>query len=267
MARHPLEGIRAKLDRAREDVAALDREFQSLLDEEPSLIWFKPDRELGWHIAYITGMRAAPPELSMLAGEAVFHMRSALEHLVWALVKANKKKPGEHNSFPVALRPYKLGFWETTKTSSLKGVRKSAVAFIEQLQPYHGRDMRQRRSHFICVLNHLARIDRHRTLNQHRVAANPRAIRESLVARPGAEITGFRTLYRSGQRLVDGTKLARLRVVPYSRLHPKVDVKGALPMLIAFGPRPAVPSAKLAEAEELVRWIVDETVRRGFLPA
>jgi hypothetical protein len=38
--------------------------------------------------------------MSVFIGESLYHGRSALEHLVWGLVKVNHKKPGRHNSFP-----------------------------------------------------------------------------------------------------------------------------------------------------------------------
>jgi len=248
---HPLDGIYAKLDRAREDLATLHREFQVFFHEHPLHVAFKFNPKTEWHTAYVTSTNP-PPFFGVLAGEAVFHMRSALEHLVWALVKANHKKPGKHNTFPIRLTPYGLGFYATTKTSSLRGVRKGAITLIEELQPYAAQDGPPR-EHFLAVLDDMAKIDRHRVLHGSYVGGDPSAIRPLFVTTDDAKIVGFRPLLQVGRTLLkDGTNIARLRIRPTST-QAKVNMQGNLPALIAFGGREVLPLPRFNEMERSVR--------------
>jgi hypothetical protein len=103
------------------------------------------------------------------------------------------------------------------------------------LQPYHT-PSQHRRGDPLLVLDHFAAVGRHRTLHQSFAWTNPKTIRSLFVPQRRAEIVGFRTLIRSGQALLEGTKIARLRIKPTAR-QPKVDVQGDLLIDLAFGDR------------------------------
>src|SRR5436309_3094096 len=151
------------MDRAHECLHAARDEFQAFANAKPVRVEFKFDVQSEWHTAYIE-CSAPPVRLGVLAGESLYHARSSLEHLVWALVKANKKKPGQHNTFPIRTKPFTQPFWETTRTSSLRGVPKAAAALIEKMQPYHAPHSRVS-DHTLAVLDAMAIEDRHRTLH------------------------------------------------------------------------------------------------------
>jgi len=206
-------------------------------------VGFKVNFKTEWHTAYVEDGKLPPPRMSVLAGESLYQARSVLEHLIWALVKANHKKPGTVHTFPILPKP--IGTKGLTdaqafaahvnKTGKLVGVQRAAITLIEKLQRYntpHPGD------YTLTVLTKMARDDRHRTLPGLFVGgADPSILQSLFLPHRGSEIVAFKTLLRQNQRIVIGqTRLARLKIQPLSR-QPKVKVKGEIPTLIAFGDR------------------------------
>lgn len=167
--------------------------------------------------------------------------------MVWILVKRNHKKPGNHNSFPIWPTGNTESFMRETRRAAVKnsargkrppgalyGTRRSATTLIEQLQPYHSPYGPEGSG--LLALTRLAIIDRHQTLAESLAWVNPAAIRPLFVAGEGSAIVGYRNLLRDPQlnRLVDGTKLARIRMEPATR-EPEVQVEDELPINVAFG--------------------------------
>jgi hypothetical protein len=236
-----LEGINAKLDRADESLRTLDDELARISNGKPLRIGIDVDFQSGWNTAYIEHAKPLPPRMSVFIGESLYHGRSALEHLVWALVKANRKKAGKHNSFPVWTEGDAGKFLKVTnrppkgKTlpGPLYGVSKQARTLIESLQPYNGRDPSL---HTLAILNRMAIDDRHHALHVVYQAVWDDGSRIEALFQPhrGYRITDFQNLTRDRTLLVDGAKIARFRVFPLTR-NPKVSVNGDMPLHIAFG--------------------------------
>jgi hypothetical protein len=251
---HPLPAIAAiaaKLDRADEHLGTLHDEFQRFARDEPLGVRFECDFQSGWHTAYIPKRQPMPPRLSVLAGESLYQARSALEHLVWAMVKANHKKPGRHNSFPIMKTPVEItglsrraAFIQTVnerggivdgkkrQPGKLRGVPSAAIGLIEAAQPY---TTTEPANHFLTILDEMAKDDRHHAIHGMFVGADPEDIGPLFTTHRTAEITGFQTLLTNRSNLVKGrTNIARLRIAPLSR-RPKVKVDGDLPTRVAFG--------------------------------
>ena len=112
-----------------------------------------------------------PIEISILAGEGLYHLRSALDHLFFELVERNLIGPLRRGVFktcqfplytevpdaangilPVDRKHLGIPYW----------VPDRAYAYIEGLQPYHRRDDRHRMLRFLIKLSN---IDKHRRLN------------------------------------------------------------------------------------------------------
>ncbi|MGO9899023.1 MAG: hypothetical protein ACLP0J_04875 [Solirubrobacteraceae bacterium] len=218
---------------------ALDREWHAE-HIKAIRIAFECDPQTDWHTAYVTGIRDAP-RLCVLAGASLYQARSALDHMVWVLVKRNHKKPAKYHSFPIFTTGNRESFMRGMRRPArgggrhgqLYGVRKSAVALIEQFQPYNSSQGPEATA--LLALHRLAKKDRHRTLTES-LAWMPRdAIRPLFIAPDGCEIVGYRNLLHDPQlnRLIEGTKLACIRMKPAGR-EPKV-VEGDLPVNIGFG--------------------------------
>jgi hypothetical protein len=123
-----------------------------------------------------------PPEIAVLAGEIVYHLRSALDHLAFELVKANPRgvmlpaKWQRNCRFPLCMEvpkrgnppvPISLPLPFNYFKDSLPGITEQAFTFIEALQPYNdGSGPLQ-----LGWLEQLANIDKHR----HFHLVNPQA--------------------------------------------------------------------------------------------
>jgi hypothetical protein len=259
----PLAPLVAKLDRADESLRALDDKLSGVANGKPLRIGIDVDFQSGWNTAYIEHAKPLPVDASVLVGESLYHGRSTLEHLVWALVKANHKKPGKHNTFPIATEGTTARFLEVTnrpregrrRPGALRGVPKQARALIESLQPYNRSNPSD---HWLSVLNQMARDDRHHALHaSYAVVWDDGArIRSLFHAHRGYEITQFRDLTRSRRSLVSDAKLARFRVKPLTR-NPKVSVKGDLPVHIAFGGDPRVLLDSFKTINRLLRDLIE----------
>jgi hypothetical protein len=116
------------------------------------------------------------PQISILAGEAIYQIKSALDHLAFDLVKINAGKaqlPAKWErkcEFPLMLDvptmgnpaisvrlPLEYNYFSRT----LPGISNEAFTFIEAIQPYYGRDT----SNILMVIGQLANIDKHRHLH------------------------------------------------------------------------------------------------------
>jgi len=235
-----LKAIEAKLNRADQSLRTLDRKLKRIEDAEALTIRVKLDFKTGWHTISVAGAESLSPDLSVLIGESLYHGRSALEHLIWALVKANHKKPGEEHTFPIwekvpsmpGARDTTDAFIKKTKKKHLKGVPIAAIALIESLQPYNRRDTSR---YTLSVLHDMARDDRHHAIHGSFVGGRAVSDMESRFRAPrGSHIIAFQTLLRTGQRVVPGTKIARLRLDRHRR-YPQVRVERGIPVFVAFG--------------------------------
>ena len=203
----PLAPLIAKLDRADESLHSLNDEMHAISNGEPSTIRTELNFKTGWHTVEITHVEPVPPRPSVLVGESLYHGRSALEHLVWALVKANQQEPGKDHTFPIwDVRPRVKGTHDTadaftriTERNQLAGVPTAAIALIESLQPYRRPDPARS---FLSVLNHMARDDRHHAIHSSFVGSRPVTNMQSWFGLPrGVHFTEFLPLLREGQRI------------------------------------------------------------------
>lgn len=133
---HPLHGYRLKLNRASGHLEKLKAEIQPWLDQHPYGIVGK--YEPGPPEQYVFRFRVfdpPPDHWSLLIGEFAHQARSALDHLVWALVGLNDNTPTIRNQFPIL---HQREDWKGRHgVSRLHGVADQHIAWIENLQPYN----------------------------------------------------------------------------------------------------------------------------------
>jgi hypothetical protein len=99
------------------------------------------------------------PQLSILAGEILHHLRSALDHVVWAIAKHPVSGPNTRLQFPVMDTPKK--YRDAWKTDTLKGVPEKYRDVIESVQPYKSDPIE---NSVLAVIHKLDIIDKHRLL-------------------------------------------------------------------------------------------------------
>jgi hypothetical protein len=121
--------------------------------------------------------RAPSPNISILAGEMLYQMRSALDHLAFGLVERNAKgislPPNWERrcEFPIFIDiprvgnppvPYTPPLPYAQFSKALPGISMAAFTFIESLQPYY---RSQAINTTLLFLGNLSNIDKHRYLN------------------------------------------------------------------------------------------------------
>src|SRR5260370_1702342 len=95
---HPLDGVRAKIIRAEEHLAPIKTIIESGLDKGHVISERDPDVTT---CRFTLKLPAPDLQLSIMIGECVHNLRSALDHIVWQLVLVNNQTPIKENMFPV----------------------------------------------------------------------------------------------------------------------------------------------------------------------
>ncbi len=171
-----LEGIRLKLTRAHEHLTVLQNEVQAFRDREPYRVSCNREAN-GTELVYTVHVVENPPAVwSLVIGDCLQNMRSALDHLVWQLAirglaeRNEDREPSPSTAFPIS--PNSAVYFERNRRTGeptgrsglirVADMPSGAQALIQSLQPYHSGDDIGR--HPLRVLNELARFDRHRVL-------------------------------------------------------------------------------------------------------
>jgi hypothetical protein len=157
-----LEPVRLKVARANEHLDALKAEIARYYDTHPAEFVADPtihtdsDGE-----QYVFGrFKSAPPpgHISVVIGDVLQNLRSALDYLVWELVLANKQQPGKKNSFPIC--DSAKGFANELRRGRFDGVHSDAITEAERLQPYFGGTEIDKS--FLWNLEQFSNINKHR---------------------------------------------------------------------------------------------------------
>jgi hypothetical protein len=116
----------------------------------------------------IARMPDPPPIIGLLIGDCVHNLRSALDHIVYALIATNPLRGGAAPSakaqFPIC--DTRAGYrHQIDKLKRLDGIPDAVAALIATLQPYNTREKGLDHTlHPLWVLNKLDNIDKHRRL-------------------------------------------------------------------------------------------------------
>ena len=157
-----LRGVRAKIARAQAHIELLDSQQASWFASEPYRIRLEPNRDLAPDIINIffivSDVKPVPVTFSTIIGDILYNLRSALDHLAWQLVLANRGTPTNKTAFPIRKKPPALG-----KPIEIDGgINPMAQVAIERLQPY--RHSKGPNHAPLWLLNELCNTDKHRTL-------------------------------------------------------------------------------------------------------
>jgi len=172
-----------KLGRAKVHMEGLYDLIHRWLQDDPCKVEPQLNPQTGEVIVYAEPTREPPvEEWSVIIGDIIHNLRSALDQLVWALTVAYqstpplnpipKRGPGSDwriIGFPICIKPHPLDgsgnviSWHVAKDlKSLWGVRPSLRAEFQGLQPFnHGQNAAKKP---LAVLNELWNIDKHRHL-------------------------------------------------------------------------------------------------------
>jgi hypothetical protein len=132
-----IAAIREKVTRAKKHLADLIAIRNTFIGQaEPDMIKVYTDPETGNEITKITKIVAPPPDIALIAGDAIHNLRSALDHLAYQLVFVKtKKKPPSSIYYPIFADAKS---YETGKIGKVKGMSKEAEDLIDASKPYLG---------------------------------------------------------------------------------------------------------------------------------
>ncbi len=149
---HPLDGPRLKLKWASKHVDLLD----DMIRRHAEMRGYEvvPEVDTERNVCRFR-LRAHFPiflDAGLEVGEALYQLRSCLDHLVWQLAKS----PSEKNQFPILAMPDPDRFNRWTHS-----VPDPAKKVIERFQPYKWEDFHES---LLWALNELSRWDKHRII-------------------------------------------------------------------------------------------------------
>jgi hypothetical protein len=215
-----------KLGRADTHLQTLDKQIATFLKRQTDLVASDYEPQAGEKIWWIDKEPDTIPHWwGLLAGEVLYHLKSALDHMAYDLARA---EAGEKTEFPICkdtpvwegiLKTYQKG-----RPGKLHGMRPEAVAIIKDLQPCF-RPKGPPDHDPLWYLYDLNRIDKHRYVNL--VAASAAG---STLHRPGVP-HDFTWFYMGP--IEEGTVLCRVKVPPDREMnvqfYPTFDVDFAEP--------------------------------------
>ena len=238
-----LEGVAAKLVRARSHFDKLGEVCDKAIKQstgEPFV-----EREGDWEVVRVP-VGEFPVWPSIVSGDYVHNLRSALDHLAWQLVKVSGAKPGPWTSFPIYgdKNDFIRNVKERTnkrRPGPLEGIERDGPIWtlIESYQPYTHTELppwlpadipnRERwppRFSHLAILTALNNVDKHRTIHGFSVFPDKRrSINQSLSWNDEAVLVEQKNR-ESWEPLEDRAELARFRFRP--GVEPKVRVTGPI---------------------------------------
>ena len=151
-----LKHVTLKVDRAKEHAADLEQELRVFLESGPYTVGAKHDSETRKLIYYVTELTLFL--MSVIAGDAVQNLKSALDHLAYQIVcNDTGDNPPNPNwiYFPIADDAKK---YEAKKTGKMEGAHRESFEAIDDLKPYRGGN------DLLWMLYRLNNIEKHRLL-------------------------------------------------------------------------------------------------------
>jgi hypothetical protein len=236
-----LAGIRAKLARADEQLDRLDDELAVFAEQHPYDFRGDVEPDAGRWAAYFILKKPLPVELSVTVGDIVHNLRSALDHIAYALVP----DPTRRTNFPIFDEPD--DFFCAVKLPAkrnrgpLAGLDPESPAFalIEGAQPYMGGHPPD--TDPLRILSALNNEDKHRAI----VACNTALTEEpspeaAIVGMKDVEVADEYTIHVN-RALKNDTEIMFCEVT-ITGDDPEVQVGYEFHFAIAFGKHPVTPS-------------------------
>lgn len=158
-----LDGPRAKVELAGERATELLEECRLWSAAQAPTIERRITSD-GWYEWFMPAstVPAPPARLSVLAGELIYSLRSALDQAAWTLVEANGNQPSTKNTyFPIARKDDNQ--WLSMKGSYLRGMASAAVETIKQWQPIY-LTPEHPNANALAILDELGLVDKHRLM-------------------------------------------------------------------------------------------------------
>jgi hypothetical protein len=157
MSRAP-ESVYLKLARAKEHTAALKAEIAKFGEVRPVAIATEINEDRRKVAIKTVVLRGAPVTWSLVFGECIHDLRTALDHLAYALPRSFLADPKWEDSsqFPICDTRTKF----KRQLSRMEGMHPDTVRALDAAQPYFGRD--QPEGQGLWYLRKFSNLDKHR---------------------------------------------------------------------------------------------------------
>jgi hypothetical protein len=258
-----LKSAKVKIVRATKHLYAIKRRIAAYARTKPHKIVKKAKGNKKLNVP-----KPPPLEISLLAGEMIYQMRSALDCLVFDLIKRNPNiatiAPDweENCQFPMRVSLPKNSTPPLNKSEfgrDLPGIADTPFAFIESVQPYYGVGATNNALRF---LRYLSNIDKHRHLNLLR----PRVRQSESVRYPsGLSGRGYGMLDR-GAEIYPVPPMRPLRAAYSADAEKPVYVKRHYRAGVAFNERRYLGDATTLSVDYLLELILEQ-IKTVIVPA
>jgi hypothetical protein len=159
-----------KLDRGTHLTVKLSDHIKAFLAQETDTLGPYHDRATAEALIRQQLGRVVPMSLSLRAGEALYQLRSALDHMTCLLIRKGGGKVTTKSQFPIErFRPEKPKD-KARFDQQIAGLPDGARAMITRWQPYQLGTNRDR--HWLAILKKLNNLDKHQALVMHAIAVN-----------------------------------------------------------------------------------------------
>jgi hypothetical protein len=217
-----LSGVHLKLKQAKVHLDALNARLDDADRGGLYGLVCEPDAQPGQYLVKVK-KRTSDEDWSLILGDFVHNLRTALDHLVWQLVKANGETPDRGNEFGIFLDP--APFDGTAGDQDFKGIHPEARRAIRTVQPFSPSNKWETgRFHPLLLLRDLEIVDKHRLI--HTITLAPEGV--TLTFREPLDPAQVEMFDLSGRVLEDGTEVCRIT----SDFQPEVEMNSSLSTLV-----------------------------------
>jgi hypothetical protein len=128
----------AKLERAKRHYAELETALAGFFATQPYKVSTRRNDE-GKLVYYLSDVTDVPVELSLIIGDVIQNLRSALDHLAYDLwaKEANGQGRGDRIYFPI---DNDQASYNRSKAGKMQGISVQSLTIIDSLNPYKGGD-------------------------------------------------------------------------------------------------------------------------------
>jgi hypothetical protein len=125
---------RLKLDRAKQHIANLQREFDVFVAENPHALSFKVDPDTSSLLVQLRFKVDIPKSFALILGDAIHNLRCAMDHATWDLIGIDHGTQDRWTKFPTGRT--RQDYEATCK--GMKTPRDDTKKFFAALEVYKG---------------------------------------------------------------------------------------------------------------------------------
>jgi hypothetical protein len=215
-----------------EAAAFIEGDFNTPVGEECELL------DDGWTILKWGEIKPVPTRWSLYLGDYLHNLRSALDHMIYAIAVANDHANPDNTQFPIydALAKWVQDIEErdpTLKPSPVAGLPDEAVEDIKALQPFRHKRDKARKADPLMSLLRMSNADKHRRLYAAAIATGK--ITNLRFDPPGYVRILKKRIPPGGQAAKRGAEIARVKIEWMREHDTEVGARYNSPVQIAFG--------------------------------